>query len=141
MSIRIVTSSWFTKLPSGYLRIGISRSVPRGYPAGYRRIRALEPGEWFRSVTPAEYHRRYMEQLHGLDARALVDRIEAMAVGFEAAALVCFENPTDPLAWCHRGLVSAWLKDQVDLDVSEFGIGMDACCGWQHPKLFAKRRR
>lgn len=33
---RIFTASWFTPLPTGHLRVGISRGVPRGLPAGYR---------------------------------------------------------------------------------------------------------
>jgi hypothetical protein len=42
-------------LPPTFRKIGISRMVPRGYPAGYRRIEELAPGPWFNSVTPLEY--------------------------------------------------------------------------------------
>jgi hypothetical protein len=70
--VKILTSSWATKLPDTYARIGISRSVPRGYPAGYKRLKELEPGAWLRSVDAIEYHARYMNQLDALDVRALV---------------------------------------------------------------------
>ena len=39
--MRIYTSSWATALPPTFRKIGISRMVPRGYPAGYRRIEEL----------------------------------------------------------------------------------------------------
>ena len=36
--------------------------------------------------------------------------------------------------WCHRGLVSAWLHDELGLEV--FELGQEQCgCGWSHPKL------
>jgi Domain of unknown function DUF488 len=124
--MKIFTSSWFTPLPPSYLRIGVSRSVPRGYPAGYRRLRVLEPGPWFNSVTPEEFHRRYMAQLHGLDAQAIVDRIGEMAVGYEAAALVCYERS----GWCHRAQVSLWFEQRLGLCVPEHG---QCCCGAWHP--------
>src|SRR3954452_8663141 len=103
------------------LKIGISRAVPRGHPAGYRRIRSLEPGPWFNSVTPEEYRSRFLALLAGLDARSIVPQIETLADGRDAA-LLCFENPHDPAAWCHRGQVSEWLKAELDFDVFEFGL-------------------
>jgi hypothetical protein len=145
----IYTSSWFTKLPDSILKIGISRSVPRGYPAGYRRIRELEPGSWFNSVTPIEYHRLFMEQLALLSPRQVFAKIDGMArEGAERSgwsspskdvALLCFEAPEDPDAWCHRGQVAAWLKDTLDLDVYEFGLAAGA--GWSHPKLYKDFRK
>jgi hypothetical protein len=43
-----------------------------GYPAGYRRLSELAPGPWFNSVSPLEYHKRFMAQLNALDAAAIV---------------------------------------------------------------------
>lgn len=137
--IPIYTSSWSTKLPANIARIGISRSVPRGHPPGYRRLRELEPGPWLHSVGALEFHQRYMAQLHALDARAVLDRILALAEGSTAAALLCFESPADRQAWCHRGHVAAWLHEQAGIEVREFGLEHDGC-GWSRPKLFAELR-
>jgi hypothetical protein len=86
------------------LRIGISRSVPGGYPAGHKRLRVLEPGDWLHAP-PAIFIARYQDQLDLLDAEAIVARIQAMVADAkaEAAVLCCYESPTDPSAWCHRG--------------------------------------
>src|SRR5262245_41483860 len=101
LTVRVVTSSWFTKLPAGMVRIGISRAVPRGQPAGYRRLRQLEPGLWFNSVTPAEYLRRYGEQRGRLSPHSIIATIDEMADGHDSAALLCFESPQDPSASTH----------------------------------------
>jgi hypothetical protein len=117
--MKIYTSSWSTKLPAEIQKIGISRGTPRRYPAGYRRMPELAPGPWFNSVTPAEYHRRFMAQLGALDARAVLQKLHDLGAGRDMA-LLCYEAPHDPKAWCHRGQVSGWLKDELDLDVFEF---------------------
>jgi hypothetical protein len=59
---QLLTGSWRAGLPDSATPIGISRGTPRRI-AGYRRIRALEPGEWFRSVAPAQYLKLYSEIL------------------------------------------------------------------------------
>jgi hypothetical protein len=137
--MQIFTSSWFTTLPPTIQKIGISRGTPRGYPAGYRRMPELAPGPWFNSVTPAEYHRLYMAQLAALDAQAVLQKLHQLA-GNRDVALLCFEAPTKPEAWCHRGQVAGWLHDQLGLEVFEFGLE-DAGAGWRHPKLHTLLRR
>jgi hypothetical protein len=136
---RIYTSSWFTRLPPNMLRIGISRGTPQRQPAGFRRLPELTPGPWFNSVSADEYHRRYMAQLAGLDPKAVLARISDMAAGHDVA-LLCYESPTDPAKWCHRGHVSAWLADTLGIEVFEYGLE-DQGCGWQHPKLLPELRR
>jgi hypothetical protein len=136
----IYTSSWSTALPPTVRKIGVSRAVPRGYPAGYRRVRELEPGPWFNSVPPLEFHQRYMAQLKSLDAGEIVQKIQLLADGAEAAVLLCFESPNDPMAWCHRGQIAGWMHDRLKIEVREYGL--EGCgCGWSHPKLFAKLRK
>jgi hypothetical protein len=126
----IVTSSWFTPLPATYLRIGVSRSVPRGYPAGYRRLKTLEPGDWLHAP-PDVFIAKYRDHLARLDAREVLNRIGEMAAGFAGVALYCYESPTGS-TWCHRALISQWLGQQIGLCVPEFG--REQCgCGAQHP--------
>lgn len=131
----IKTSSWFAILPDDHIRIGISRGVPRGIAGGYRRYTKLNPGPWFKScASPEEYRRRYYtEILDRLDPHQTVREIVDLASG-SVPVLVCFEGngPTD--GWCHRALVSTWLKDTIDLDVFELNRE-HAGCGWSHPKL------
>jgi hypothetical protein len=50
-------------------------------------------------------------------------------------ALLCYEPPTKPDAWCHRGQVSAWLHDQLKIEVFELGFEPQGC-GWHHSKLW-----
>jgi hypothetical protein len=137
--MKIYTSSWATKLPFGMQKIGISRGTPRGYPAGYRRMPELAPGPWFNSVSPAEYHRLFMAQLAALDAKTIVSKIEALGGGKDVA-LLCYEAPSRAADWCHRGQVSGWLKDQLGIEVFEFGLEA-AGCGWRHPKLLPQFQR
>ncbi len=59
----MLTSSWFTPLPDGHIRVGISRSVPRrGLRPGFRMYRKLAPGPWFNSVEAATYRRLYQAE-------------------------------------------------------------------------------
>lgn len=132
--IKIFTSSWYTQLPVEVQRIGISRGTPRGQPAGYRMLSQLAPGPWFHSVSPAEYHHRFMAQLAQLDPNAVIARIEELAGAKPMAALLCFEKPADPAAWCHRGQVSGWFHDRLGIEVFEYGLEAQGC-GWRHPKL------
>src|SRR5258708_3416944 len=62
----ILTASWSAELPVRATAVGISRGVPRGR-TGYRRLRELEPGQWFKSVPPERYLVLYREILDRLD--------------------------------------------------------------------------
>lgn len=133
--VLIYTSSWFTALPPTFQKIGISHSVPRRYPAGYRRLTELQPGPGFRTTSVVAFHQNYMAQLLALDPRKVLAKIQRLAGDAPAVALLCFENPHDPAAWCHRAHVSGWLHDTLGLAVPEFGLEAKGC-GWKHPKLF-----
>lgn len=137
--MKIWTSSWFVSLPDTIQKIGISRGTPRGYPAGYRKMPELAPGPWFNSVSPEEYDRRFMAQLAALDPNTILAKIDQLAGGKDVA-LLCYEDPKKPDDWCHRGQVSAWLKDKLGVLVFEYGME-DAGCGHSHPKLYAGLRR
>lgn len=128
----IVTASWYTILPAGYARIGISRGTPRGQ-RGYRMYRALAPGPWLRSVGEIEFGQRYWAQLQALDAARVVAEMQALAAG-KIPALLCFEKPPPDPNWCHRGAVSAWLADVLGLDVPEYGHRDQDAIGRNHPK-------
>jgi hypothetical protein len=130
----IKTGSWFADVPNGHVRIGISRGAPRRKGLVFKRYPALNPGPWFRSVPPAEYTRRYFDEvLSRLDAQEVVNDLIARANG-QIPVLVCFEPPPPDPQWCHRGLVSAWLHDELGLRIPEVGHE-DLGFGWAHPKL------
>lgn len=136
--MRIFTSSWFTPLPDTIQKIGVSRGTPRRYPPGYRRIPELAPGSWFSTVSPEEYDRRFSAMLAALDPKTVLAKIESLAAGKDVA-LLCYEAPGDPKAWCHRGQLSRWFKDTLHLDVYEYGMEA-AGCGNSHPKIYAPLR-
>lgn len=135
----IKTSCWFTKLPAGYRRIGISRGVPRGQK-GFQRYNKLNPGPWFNSVDANRYKvLYYAEVLNALDPQRVVDELVAISDG-EVPVLLCWENAKLPIKeWCHRGIVSAWLHDNLGLEVFEYGLESHGC-GWEHPLLDASLR-
>jgi hypothetical protein len=121
---RILTSSWQAVLPDRAARIGISRSTPR-HIRGYHRLRALEPGQWFRSVTPARYLELYREILGRLDPAEIYDRLISFG---DNPVVLCWESASDcqsGKAFCHRHLVAQWLEDRLEIEVTEVG----------HPKL------
>jgi hypothetical protein len=128
----IVTSSWFTELPEIFARIGISRGVPRNQ-SGFKVYRKLQPGPGTLKLPAEEFTSHYLRDvLSKLDAQQVVDELLDLAGG-KTPALLCFEL-TDGVAWCHRGLVSAWLQSEIGLDVYELGREADGC-GIDHPKL------
>jgi hypothetical protein len=135
----LMTSSWFTVLdPALYARIGISRGTPRGQ-RGYRRYPKLNPGSWFSSVSPEEYKERYYREiLNPLDPQTVVNELVALADG-KIPALLCWEKSNTGKDWCHRGFVSAWLKDTLGIDVFEVGLEHEGC-GHAHPKLPSSMR-
>jgi hypothetical protein len=143
---KVVTASWYTQLPAAdlltstpesYCRIGISRGTPRGQSC-FRMYRKLQPGPGTLKLHAEEFTSHYRRDVLGkLDAQQVVDELLAMTDG-AIPALCCFEHATSE-AWCHRGLVSAWLQSEVGLDVYELGREADGC-GLDHPKLCDEAR-
>jgi hypothetical protein len=130
----IKTASWFVRLPADHIQVGVSRGVPRGMPAGYKRYRALEPGSWFRSVSIPDYLKLYSAILSTLDPRRVADQL-IEAGGGRIPVMLCYEKAPDIQAgtqWCHRHLAAQWLEDRLGIAVEEYG----------HPNLdrFAKLR-
>jgi hypothetical protein len=142
----IVTSSWYTQLPTAdlitsatesYCRIGISRGTPRGQ-SGFRMYRRLQPAQGTLKLPDAEFTKRYLRDVLGrLDAHQVVRELLDLADG-NIAVLCCFEHTHSP-AWCHRGIVSAWLQAEIGIGVPEYGREQDGC-GVNHPKLCAEAR-
>jgi hypothetical protein len=96
-------------------------------------FRKLQPGSGTLKLPAAEFTSNYLREVLGrLDAQRTVDELLALADG-RIAVLCCFEHTHSP-AWCHRGIVSAWLKAELGLDVPEFGREQGGC-GLDHPKL------
>jgi hypothetical protein len=118
---QIMTASWFAKLPVGAVPVGISRGVPRG-KNGYRRLRVLEPGPWFKSVPPERYVTLYGQILNRLDPCVIRDLL--LGCG-DIPIMVCWEAPHDCHAgskWCHRHIVAQWLEDRIGIEVQEVGF-------------------
>jgi hypothetical protein len=116
----IWTASWRAALPDLTTPIGISRGTPRG-SAGYHRLRALEPGRWFRSVTPVRYLELYNEILNRLEPSEVFDRLISFG---NHPVMLCWERASDCDAgktFCHRHLVAQWLEDRLGIEVLEVG--------------------
>lgn len=121
----IRTASWSAPLPTGHVRVGISRGVPRGMTAGYRMFRRLAPGDWFKSVPTEDYLRRYdREVLSVLDPEKVAAELCAL-VPDHTPVLCCFESAeliNAGVHFCHRHLVAQWLEDKLELTVEEVGF-------------------
>lgn len=118
---KIMTASWFAKLPVGAVAVGVSRGVPRG-KAGYHRLRELEPGPWFKSVSPEQYLARYRQILDRLDPEAIRDQLLALG---DLPVMLCWEAAHDCHSgskWCHRHLAAQWLEDCIGINVNEVGF-------------------
>lgn len=118
----IFTATWFAPIPDDHIRIGVSRGSPRGFAAGYRKFKALFPGAWFNKVEPAEYLKRYDEEiLAPLDPQKTLDRIMELS-GDKTPVLCCYEAApkiqTGEL-WCHRHIDAQWFEDRLGITVPE----------------------
>jgi Protein of unknown function, DUF488 len=111
--------------------------VPRGQ-SGFRMYRALQPGAGTLKLPAAEFTTHYVREVLGkLDAKEVVRELLDLAEG-KIPALCCFEH-THNEAWCHRGIVSAWLHTEIGLEVPELGREREGC-GARHPKLCEEAR-
>ena len=116
----MLTASWYSKLPDTCQVIGISRTAPRGMAKGFRLYKALAPGPWFKTASVDEYTKLYFTEILGvLDPVKVMADLLAIANG-RTPALVCFERPGTGI-WCHRGMVSIWLHQHLDVELVEYG--------------------
>ena len=67
----------------------------------------------------------------------MLQKIKELSGG-KVPTLVCWEAPDDSAAWCHRGYLSVWFKERLDLDVLEHGM---EGVGWAHPKIPEQYRK
>lgn len=117
----IHTSTWFTPLPKGYQRVGISLYKPRGFKGEHWEVKQLAPGRWYGTVPPKQYLELYNPILAALEPQTIVNALYHIGPN---PVLCCFESVesiASGLKFCHRHLVAKWLKDTLDLTVQEFG--------------------
>ena len=140
------TASWFTPMPDGHKRIGISRGTPRRMEAGYRVFKRLAPGPWFNSVGIEEYYHLYRTEILGpLDPRAVADHLILLAGGL-VPVLLCYERPpaqgtmlSGDGDWCHRAMVAEWLAEALGVVVPE--VGFEGLPQHEHPLMPIQLRR
>jgi len=138
MEAIIKTSSWYTPLPKGHVRIGISRGVPRRHVAGYRVFSKLAPRVWFEGMSPLQYEQVYwVEILAPLDPRAVAAALIKRAGG--EIPVMCCHQLVGTGGWCHRAMAAAWLSESLGRPVPEFGH--ETLPQWQHPLLPSVVRR
>jgi hypothetical protein len=127
----VYTASYFDRLPMGYVKIGISRGVPRGMQ-GVPRIPSLQPGPWFRTADNETYRAKYVGILASLDPTEIVAEIDAKAQG-QIPVLCCYERFGSG-DWCHRSYISAWLCARLGFIIPEFA-DLEKAYGGDHPML------
>jgi hypothetical protein len=110
------TASFFTYEGPG--RISIARAAPRSVK-GYRVYPALAPRHNMLKMPYEQYRPLYFAILERLDPHVVWDELRRLAEPHEPV-LLCWERP--PLTetnWCHRTMVSEWLREKLGTDVSE----------------------
>lgn len=116
-----IYTSYFAKTSAlrklGIIPIAISLYPPKWFdgPA----LPQLAPKKYMLddSLSEEKYTELYVQNvLNILDIRMLGDTIGAMASGKDVA-LLCFEKPGD---FCHRHIVSKWLKEKTGVDIVEY---------------------
>jgi hypothetical protein len=136
--MEIKTGCWFTDLPTGHTRIGISRGVPLGITAGYRVYRVLAPGRWFNSVGVEEYYHLYRTKILGpLDPRIIASHLVDLARG-GIPVMLGYERPGG-FDLCHRAIAGAWLAEALGHPVPE--VGFEHLAQQGHPLMPAEFRR
>lgn len=121
----IHTASWFTSLPRGFSRVGISRSTPRGYKKEHWIVNQLAPGPWFKTVPPETYLKLYNNILAKLNPQHIADALFASGPN---PVMVCYESAIDINAgtkFCHRHLAAKWLSDLLGIQVQEIQAPAD----------------
>ena len=104
---------------AGIKMIGIALKPPTWYYGATLRDVAPTPSILYCTQTEEEYTRRFKaEVLSRVDARELVDKITYIGQGHDVA-LCCYEKPAD---FCHRHIVAEWLKEQLGIEVDEYGV-------------------
>lgn len=139
MTISIFTGSWRSRIDdTKYQRVAVSRGAPRGRQhgaSGFRKFTRLAPGPWFADpLTPTVWADRYRKEILGaLDPARTVAELRALSTKGLPIVLLCWEAAGGD-QWCHRGLISEWLKDRLDLNVCELDDA-ECNCGREHPLL------
>lgn len=99
---------------NGLFLISISRYQPR-----FCRCDAwmpeLAPTKEMFDMTQTQYKKAFAQILKALDPHKVMERINRITGG-KPAVLLCYEAPDD---FCHRHLVSAWLRKQ-GIEVAEY---------------------
>ena len=122
---KVVTSNYanLTKLlEDGYTPLAISIGKPKFFGGG--EVRRLMPSwallKLAKSGDKEGYDRQYDAKLSRLDAQETLDTI--LERGNGKAALLCWEPPNKR---CHRRRVAEWLRDELGVDVPEYGLAPD----------------
>ena len=112
-------SKWKKLSDAGIMMIGIALKPPTWYYGVSVLDVAPSPSILYGAKTEKEYTRRFKNEiLSRKDAQKFVDKITAMSRGKDVA-LCCFEKPDE---FCHRHIVAEWLKEQLGIEVDEYGV-------------------
>lgn len=116
-----IYTSYFGNLKNiraaGIIPVSIARYSPKWF-SGIKYIQAA-PYSYMLSEECGreEYIRRYKGILQSLNPQLMVETLMQISGGSDIA-LLCFEKPGE---FCHRHLLAAWLSENTEYDVKEFG--------------------
>lgn len=115
--------------PLEFVPVRISFSVPKYWPGARDLASVPELAPPYRllaaNVDRSAFEAAYLEHLDRVGADLIAVRLNAIA-GWDGSGLplrlLCFENLTDPAAWCHRTMWSRWWHERTGQAVAELGI-------------------
>lgn len=104
---------------AGIKVIGISLYPPRWFTGiSLKQVAPTRSILFANGQTQEEYTRRYRsEVLSQQDMQQFLKTVE-QASGGQDVALCCYEKPED---FCHRHILSDWIKEKLGIEISEYG--------------------
>ncbi|NUK14072.1 hypothetical protein [Streptomyces lunaelactis] len=113
--LSLFTNRYQAFRPPQGVPVRITLGAPRfklAYPLAHV-VRELAPRREYFSKPLPEFTAAYRADLDRLGAAPIAERLREIADAEEDHRLVllCFEDLTDPVQWCHRGIFATWWKD------------------------------
>lgn len=122
---RLATASLFQHRPEMGVPVRISVGRPRNIQTPMEHIGLLAPyGLLDRKLDRPTFTRLYIQRRLERAGIELIDKeFRALHAAYPGLTLVllCFENLTDPGAWCHRRIFAEWWEQQTGEVVPEIG--------------------
>ena len=109
-----MNTSYFGKSGQHSRAVSIAGRSPKDFEG--REYKKLAPEYWFFKKYKLDGDAEFYTQQYQAEVLDQLDAKEVLRDLGEDAVLLCWEKPGE---FCHRHLVAKWLKEKLDLEVTE----------------------